>query len=211
MDRAAILLDAHALTSANLMDPADLMHLLSAYTAEDDSIVWDALAMVLAAVDKAVVGIDSVHSNFKKMAASIVDPAMARLGWEPKDTDSHLTKLMRSTVISLLARFSEDPTLREEARRRFEAVVEDPNNVAACPTDYRVRILRGKGKGTKFRFRIFRETEGGSRESGVTRPTYMKALISYLLPLALSLTPTIRLLCSPWWRQKVARRSTMNS
>lgn len=156
MDRAAILLDAHALTNANLMDPADLMHLLSAYTTEDDSIVWDALAMVLAAVDKAVVGIDSVHSNFKKMAAGIVDPAMA-LGWEPKDTDSHLTKLMRSTVISLLARFSEDPSLREEARRRFEAVVEDPNDVAACPTDYRVRFLRGREKGTKTRSIFLRD------------------------------------------------------
>lgn len=226
-DRAAILLDADALTKAKLMDPADLMQLISAYSAEDDCVVWDALAMVLSAVDKAVVGIDSVHPHFKKMAASIVDPAMARLGWEPKASDSHLTKLMRSTVISLLARFSADPALLDEARRRFEAVVEDPADVAACPTDFRVRhvprgaawrpssvahaLSAGVGRALCAAFHLFDRQTAPCVVGVLASPllTPFPPFCSHL-PFSSS-SPPHRWPSSPWWRPRAVARSTTSS
>jgi len=140
-DRAAFLLEAHALAKAGLLSAAELVRLLSAYAMEEDSVVWDAISSVLTGMEKVLQPDEKVHAHFVTLAASLVDPAMARLGWEASPSDGHLTKLQRSAVISLLTQFSKSDEILNEARRRFEAVVEDITDVKSCPTDYRVAVF----------------------------------------------------------------------
>lgn len=44
-----------------------------------------------------------MHGRFCKLAADILAPIAAAVGWEPKETDGHSGKLLRATVIDLLA------------------------------------------------------------------------------------------------------------
>lgn len=46
---------------------------------------------------------EKMYSNFCKMAAELLAPVAASVGWEPQDTDGHSGKLLRATIIELLA------------------------------------------------------------------------------------------------------------
>jgi len=81
------------------------------------------------------------HAWFRQFAASLVEAAIVPVGWDPKDTDGHLTVQLRSTLISLLARFSSSDNTVQEARRRYDAYVANPEDPMACPSDYRVSVL----------------------------------------------------------------------
>lgn len=46
---------------------------------------------------------EDMSKRFSKLAAGLLKPIAAKVGWEPKDTDGHSGKLLRATVIELLA------------------------------------------------------------------------------------------------------------
>eukprot|EP00049_Salpingoeca_infusionum_P010151 m.171714 g.171714 ORF g.171714 m.171714 type:complete len:874 (+) comp14559_c0_seq1:346-2967(+) len=150
LDRAGLLLDCAALTKANLMDPSDLITLLGSYKGETETVVWDALASSLQMFAGVLAGSDELFTKFKAFAASIVEPAVAVVGWEPKEGEPQLTKLLRTTLISLLGKFSSDDAVMAEARKRFDAVMADPSDANACNADYKgsvfAMVMRTGGK-----------------------------------------------------------------
>lgn len=46
---------------------------------------------------------EKMSERFSKLAAELLEPIAAKVGWEPKDSDGHSGKLLRATVIELLA------------------------------------------------------------------------------------------------------------
>ena len=46
---------------------------------------------------------ETMHAHFSKLAAGLLAPIASKVGWEPKDADGHSGKLLRATVIELLA------------------------------------------------------------------------------------------------------------
>lgn len=46
---------------------------------------------------------ENMHARFCKMVAQLLAPITKKVGWEPKDTDGHSGKLLRATLIELLA------------------------------------------------------------------------------------------------------------
>lgn len=44
-----------------------------------------------------------MSKRFSKLAADLLKPIAAAVGWEPKEDDGHSGKLLRATVIELLA------------------------------------------------------------------------------------------------------------
>lgn len=46
---------------------------------------------------------EKMSKRFSKLAADLLKPISARVGWEPKESDGHSGKLLRATVIELLA------------------------------------------------------------------------------------------------------------
>lgn len=71
----------------------------------------------------------------------MVEKAIAPVGWDAKESDGHMTVQLRSTLIDLLAKFSTSDATVSEARKRFDAYVANPENAAACPSDYRVSVF----------------------------------------------------------------------
>ncbi|CAB1114463.1 unnamed protein product [Ectocarpus sp. CCAP 1310/34] len=102
-DRASIVSDAYALVKAGRMGADQLVRLLPAYKEEDDSTVWKAVDSVLLGLDKILKADEAMSKRFSKLAAGLLKPIAGKVGWEPKDTDGHSGKLLRATVIELLA------------------------------------------------------------------------------------------------------------
>ncbi|EGD82277.1 puromycin-sensitive aminopeptidase-like protein [Salpingoeca rosetta] len=139
-DRAGLLLDCMALTNAKKLQPELLITLLNAYKGEEECVVWDAIAPALNGLHKALLSDEALSKHLRALAASLVEPAAKKVGWDAKESDGHLTKLLRQTLIALLAKFSDDEQVVAEARRRFKSVLANPADTAACPSDYRTSV-----------------------------------------------------------------------
>lgn len=59
----------------------------------------------------------------------------SRLGWDPKEGESHLDSMLRGEILVALAKLGHDLTLNE-ANRRFHAFVDD-RNTPLLPPDIR--------------------------------------------------------------------------
>lgn len=61
--------------------------------------------------------------------------ANRRLGWDPKEGESHLDAMLRGELLNALAAFGHDETITE-AIRRFHIFLDD-RNTAVLPPDLR--------------------------------------------------------------------------
>lgn len=142
-DRAGVLTDSYALVKAGRMAPESLVKLLSCYKNEDSYIVWQGLADVLDGLHTVMSDDEKMNTNFTKFAGAIVLQLMKTVGWEATHSDGHLTTLLRGMMIGLLSRFCfDDPTVVKEARDRFQAFLEDANDVKSLPSDMRTPVLQ---------------------------------------------------------------------
>jgi aminopeptidase N len=137
-DRAGVLNDSYALVKAGRMTPESLMTLLANYKNEDSYIVWQGLADVLGGLDTVMSEDEQMSANFTKFARSLVLHLMTSVGWDASESDGHLTTLLRGMMIGLLSTFCyDDPLVVEEAHARFQAFLEDANDVQSLPSDMR--------------------------------------------------------------------------
>jgi len=128
VDRAALVSDTYGLTKIGKVKPSVLLQMMSFAAVETELCVWNALSDAINGVDRglAASGNDSLHMRFRKWAVSLVAPAIARVGWEKKKDDGHLSTLLRSLLISMLGNIStDDPATLAEASRRFQSMVAD--------------------------------------------------------------------------------------
>jgi puromycin-sensitive aminopeptidase len=142
-DRAAILADTYAFVKAGKTAPEILVKLLKSYDKEDSYIVWQGLAGVLQGLDIIIAEDPSMKANFSKLARNIVLGLLSHVGWEPTESDEHLTVLLRSVLISLLGSFCyDDESVATEAKQRFAKFLQDPNDVESLPTDMRTPVFQ---------------------------------------------------------------------
>jgi puromycin-sensitive aminopeptidase len=125
------------------MAPESLVKLLSSYKNEDSYIVWQGLADVLGGLRTVMPDDEKMSANFTKFAAAIVLHLMKTVEWEATESDGHLTTLLRGMMIGLLSTFCfDDPAVVKEARDRFQAFLEDANDVQSLPSDMRTPVFQ---------------------------------------------------------------------
>ena len=118
-DRAGVLADAYALVKAGMMEPGQLIRLLKAYEEEDDATVWEALEGVLGGLNKATAENDLINGGVKKIGREIIGKLVAKVGWDAREEDGHLDKLLRGTMVRLLSVFCYDEEgVKKEAEWR---------------------------------------------------------------------------------------------
>jgi len=130
VDRAALVSDAYALTKVGKLKPSVLLQMMSFGSGETELCVWDALSGAILGVNKglAASGNDALLQRFRKWAVTLVAPAVARVGWESRADDGHLSTLLRSLLITLLGNIAtDDKATLAEASRRFQCMVADIN------------------------------------------------------------------------------------
>jgi puromycin-sensitive aminopeptidase len=142
-DRAALLTDSYALVKAGQVKPESLIKLLSNYSDEDSYIVWSGIAEILGGLDSVLGDDEAMSASFKQFAKKIVIGLHAKVGWEAKETDGHLTVLLRGMMIGLLSNFCyDDNDVSEEASKRFASFLADHNDMVGLPSDMRTSVFQ---------------------------------------------------------------------
>lgn len=142
-DRAGILNDALALVKAGEMGPEALLKLLSSYATEDNYVVWEGIAAILGQLDTIMSDDEEMSGMFRTFARGIVMNLCDAVGWESKESDGHLSVLLRSIMINLLSTFcSDDDTVYKEASRRFALFLENHDDTKALPGDMRSSVFK---------------------------------------------------------------------
>jgi hypothetical protein len=125
-DRIGILSDHAALSKAGKLDPVRYLELLAAFDAEDDANVLGELIPRVVGLSKLLTAAPALHDAFLPFGRSLLMPAFARLGWDARSDDGHLTRKLRGELVSALPSLcASDAEVQAEARRRYDAYLVD--------------------------------------------------------------------------------------
>jgi len=126
-DRVNLLADAWALTEANRNSPAAYFELADQLAGDDHRSVVDQVIRTLTRVDRLQRGRPG-RAAFAAFARATLRPMFDRLGWQAVEGEHNDRALLRARLIRTLGELGDDAVLAE-ARRRFDAFVQDPTTL----------------------------------------------------------------------------------
>mmetsp|Transcript_27434 Transcript_27434/g.64303 ORF Transcript_27434/g.64303 Transcript_27434/m.64303 type:complete len:894 (-) Transcript_27434:208-2889(-) len=143
-DRVGLIQDAYALVKANqTLSPESFMKLLASYNDESDYVVWKGMNSALRGLDSVLSGDEKIYLNYSEFAKKLVLPLVAKVGWEAKADDGHLSSLLRGLMIDLLCTFCfDDSGVANEAKSRCEAFFEDPLKSTVLSPDIKQYVFQ---------------------------------------------------------------------
>lgn len=127
LDRLGVLSDTFEAAKAGHTNTSDVLQFLSAYVDEADNAVWDIIASVIGST-RAVMDDEDLRESMKPFIRNLVNKQLERLGWEPKENESHFDTLLRPTILGLAAA-ADEPAVVNECLRRFDSMKE-PEEIA---------------------------------------------------------------------------------
>ncbi|MFM7536281.1 MAG: M1 family metallopeptidase [Acidimicrobiales bacterium] len=159
-ERYAVVDDLWAATVAGHRRAADFLRLAEGCGSETELPVWTLLLNGLRAIGRVLEG--AALEAFRGRVRHLVEPALGRLGWEPRDGERDLDAQLRAALVSALAVLGQDPAAQATARALHERILQDPTAVepnlaaactavvAACGTaaDFAVFVERFRSAGT---------------------------------------------------------------
>lgn len=166
MDRYGILDDSFALSMAGQLPLSSLLTLMSAYREEPEYTVLSNLITISSKVARVVADADStLLDNLKIYFINLFQNSAERIGFDPKQGESHLDALLRGELFATLAVFGHEETL-EEASKRFQAYLED-RNTHLLPPDIRravyvavmKKVTSTNRSGFDSLLKVYRETD----------------------------------------------------
>ncbi len=128
-DQLGVLNDRLALANAGLEPMAAFLDLTKGFPADADPVIASALANQLQILDMIYEGLPS-QAAFRGYARSVLDPIFARVGWDKRPNEGDNVALLRSELIAALSDL-DDPSVQEEARKRFDRYVVDASSLDA--------------------------------------------------------------------------------
>ncbi len=117
IDRFGVVDDVFAATEAGLTSSTAALKLLVALRDETNYVVWQGLSGGMASL-LAVMEDDAIRAKLERFNHWIIEPNVARLGWEAKKGESSFDRLMRPMVLQQAVRY-DDPVVTAEALERF--------------------------------------------------------------------------------------------
>ncbi|KAF8688813.1 hypothetical protein HU200_042141 [Digitaria exilis] len=136
MDRIGIVEDSHALSMACKQTLTSLLRLLYTYREETDYSVLSHINTV--SLNVAKISVDATPGlvgDIKQLLIKLLLPPAIKLGWDPKNSESHLDALLRPVLLVALVKLGHDKTISEGVRR-FGIFVHD-RNTSLLPPDTR--------------------------------------------------------------------------
>ncbi|KAL5489625.1 hypothetical protein EMCRGX_G018741 [Ephydatia muelleri] len=129
-DRLSIQEDASALAHVGIgRNTVDVLKLLKFYMNETSFTVWESVITEVGHTSF-LLGYTDFHDLFKKYALSLFESVGAKVGWDPKESDSPLDVLLRSMVLQQRG-FYGDQSVVAEARKRFDDHLHGRKEIAA--------------------------------------------------------------------------------
>ena len=117
-DRFGVVNDVFATTEAGLTTSVAALKLVESLREEPDFVVWSALSGGLGSIN-AIVEDEATRNKLDTFGLWLIQPNVARLGWEPKLDEPAFDTLMRPLVLQLAVRY-DDETVTAQSQRHFE-------------------------------------------------------------------------------------------
>ena len=114
IERQGLVDDAWAAVVGGQGSAVQFIELVQGFKDETDLTVWQAIVTGLGWCDRFLEG--APRDRFRDAVRELVRPAVDRLGWEPKDGESDLTRTLRGTLVQTLAITGDDPEAQAQAR-----------------------------------------------------------------------------------------------
>ncbi|TVU09291.1 hypothetical protein EJB05_42754 [Eragrostis curvula] len=133
MDKIGIVEDAHALSMACKQTLTSLLRLLYAYLEETDYSVLSHINTVSLSVAR--ISFDATPGlvgDIKQVMIKLLLQPAQKLGWDPKDGESHLDAMLRPVLLDSLVRLGHEKTINEGVRR-FRIFLNDRNTSLLPP------------------------------------------------------------------------------
>lgn len=123
VDRLGIANDVFALAAAGLGSTTTALEMAQAFKhGERDYSVWSAVAGGLGKIS-AIVESSAFYPQFEQYCNDLYTPLFNHLGWEPKETDSHTTSMLRALCLSAVTKYGAKEVVAE-ALKRFATYVD---------------------------------------------------------------------------------------
>ena len=128
LERFCLIDDAWAFVESGQRSAADWLALASSYRTEKEQAIWNAVLTGMAGIRHHIVT-DEDLPEFRRVAFDLFEASATRLGWEPNDGDSDLTRRLRGAIIGAMGRLAEDPETIERSSALAEQWIENPGSV----------------------------------------------------------------------------------
>ncbi|CAM0951104.1 unnamed protein product [Alopecurus aequalis] len=136
MDKIGIVDDSHALSMARQQTLASLLRLLYCYRGEADYSVLSHINSVTRSIAKiSVDATPGLAGDIKQLLIKILSSPAEKLGWDPKNGESHLDVMLRPLLLTALVQLGHGKTINEGVRR-FNIFIHD-RNTSLLPPDTR--------------------------------------------------------------------------
>ena len=136
IERFGLVDDTWSSVLADRTSASDFLDFARSFQVETDLDVWTALSGCLSGLDKLVEG--DVREQFRAVLRELMQPALDRLGWEPRDSDSSRDLELRGRLIPMLAILGDDALAQKNARGLHDSYLRDAGsvepNIAAAAT-----------------------------------------------------------------------------
>ena len=161
-DQMSLIRDSWALADGAYAPAGEFLTLAQRLPATADPLVWSALADQLARIDALYDGLTARQAVFRTFGRKVLEPELARLGWDARPGESAGAKVARESVLTALSNFDDDAVIAE-ARKRFAAFQRNPSSLSA---DIRAPVLRIVGQhATEADFEALRALAKASTDS----------------------------------------------
>ena len=119
IERATLMADSWAALFAGAIAWSDFFEVAKGLGDQDEPNPWEFVATAFDMVKRALD--ETQRDLLRAQLRELFEPQLARLGWDARESDGELTAQLRAIVIAALGGFGEDPAVRAEAVRRYEA------------------------------------------------------------------------------------------
>jgi puromycin-sensitive aminopeptidase len=133
MDKIGIVEDLLALSMSCKQTLTSLLRLLYAYRGEADFSVLSHVNTV--SLNVAKISVDATPGlvgDIKQVLIKLLLSPAGKLGWDPKDSESHLDAMLRPVLLDALVKLGHDKTINEGVRR-FQIFAHDRNTSLLPP------------------------------------------------------------------------------
>ena len=148
VERFNLVNDSWATVRARITPVTDYLEVVKLFSGEEDPNVWSTICGSMSALNRLVSG--SHRTALQKVVRDLIGPAVEKLGWDLRPTDSIQTRELRGTLISTLGTIGDDAAVQKKAAEYFDKWKKDKASVEANVVPALVSILAYTGDEKRY-------------------------------------------------------------
>jgi aminopeptidase N len=128
-DQLGLVSDSWALGEGGYAPVSRFLQVVQKLPPSADPLVWNRAAKTLDLIDGLYNGTGARQDAFRAFARSVLEPVLARIGWDAAPGEPATAAVLRETLLQALGDL-DDQTVAAEAKTRFGGFLADPKSLA---------------------------------------------------------------------------------